>query len=276
MFKYTYTDSKLRTKTQTFFLFAGGIRIKLTFKPSELIFFKKRMLKDIILNWGKAGFLTKKEGKSDFEIVFKEDTGKIKIFQNKEKHYYLSFIRHFKKRKVETFYHADLLQLQICLKEIFSYLLMKDNGFLLHGSGVIDKRGNLKLFLTRTGGGKTTLANSIAQLPGYKKFCDDVFIARKVENKWRYFSPPFIEKDQIYAKKDTGKAKLFFLKKAKKASISEFKSNKNFLKRFLEQIWLRENEISAKVLGLAMSFTKENEFFGLNTTLNGKEMEKFL
>lgn len=276
MFKINYNPKALSQKTQSFYLQAAGISVKFTFKPTDLIFFKKRIIEDIIKTWGNVGYLTKTAKRKDFEIVFKKDDKTINVYKKKNKHFFLTFVRHFKRRRVETFYYVDLLQLQMLLKEIFSYLLMKKGGFLLHGSGAINRKNELLLFFAQSGGGKTTVSNLISSKNGYKKFCDDMFIAKKVKNKWFFFSSPFIEKVKVFPKRKFDKAQFFFIKKAKKAKISEFETGTKALRVLLEQIWLVDNTISSQTLQTAMDLVEKGNCFRLYSSLNRKEMESLL
>lgn len=265
-----------KDKPQTICLEAAGLTISLVFEPCEQIFFKQRLF-DAIGFWRKAGFIKKSSKKSDFQIIFRQDDkNSVEIHQKDNKHYYLTFVRDFEKRRVETYYHIGLIELQILLKEVFAFLLEKNNGFMLHASGVIGEKKNLKLFMAKTGGGKTTVSNLLAGSRKYKKFCDDVVVVKKIGKKWNYFSPPFVEKTHISTKTRASKAKLYFVKKSKKASVKPVNNKSATTKRFLEQVWFREETVGPKGLSLVLEFIENNDFYLLNSVLNTSRLKGVL
>ena len=262
-----------KVKPQTVFLEAAGFTISLVFEPCEQVFFEERLL-EVIDVYKKAGFVKKTSKKSDFKIIFRSnDKNSIEIHRKNNKHYYLTFIRSFEKNTVETFYYIGLIELQILIKEVFSHLLERNNGFMLHSSGVMDRSGNLKLFMAKTGGGKTTVSNLLASTTKYKKFCDDVVIVRKVGGNWKYSSPPFVEKTHISQKMSAVNSRLFFVKKSKKALVKPVKGKGAVIKPFLEQIWFREEKINPKTLSSALEFIENHDFWVLNSVLDVNKLK---
>lgn len=270
-----YPKKDLREKSQNLFLKMAGFMIKLTFEPTEQVFFKHKFIEGIQEIWNKGGFLQKSGKRADFEIRFISRSKKMEILEKEKgsKHYYLIFQRNFSSHRAIVFYHASLLTLQILLKEITSFLIEKD-GFLLHASGCQDENGNLNIFLARRGGGKTTVSNLLSQTRRCVKFNDDMVIVRKIKGKWKLFSPPFVEKDSLPTKRETEKFKVFFIKKSRDASIKRLEEKGGVLKLMLKQIWLRTERLDKKTLSNVMSFVAENDFYILNSVLDSKKMQE--
>lgn len=273
-----YSDSEIATKTQDFYIKVAGFTIKIVLGPAEQIIFKRNTIESIRKTWEKGGFLkTTSSIKPDFEIRFASTASEMGIVEknNGKDHYYLAVRRDFASRRVEVFYFTSLPALTILMKEILSFLV-KNDGFLLHASGCQDKKGNLKLFLAPSGGGKTTAVNLLSKGKACVKFSDDILVVRKKKEKWYFFSPPFIEKDIFPTKRKTKLAEMYFVRKSKLASKKLLTKKDNVLSEVLRQIWVSSGKLEKETLASAMSFVAENEFYLLKATLNAKVMQKLL
>lgn len=276
MKKSDYSDKELKDNIQSFFLGTAGFVIEIVLEPTEQVFFKRKLIEDLKQIWGKGGFFQRRAKNIDFEVKFTSGENHMELFQ-KEKgkhHYYLTSKRDFSSHKIKTFYHIGLLVFQIILKEILTFLVAKD-GFLLHASGCWDKKGDLKIFMASSGGGKTTIANLLTGKK-WSKFSDDALIVRRIDKKWVFFSPPFVEKERLPVNKKFSKAEIFFIKKAKKPARLELSDENETLRLVLQQIWLKTKELDRKTLANVMIFVKENRFYRLETILDEEKMRKLL
>ena len=274
MKKNSFSDREISEKTQKFFLEAAGFVIKLVFEPTEQIYFKGRLVDEILRLWGGGGFLLPGSKKADFEIRF-TDTNLIEVVHKgrKAKQFYLMFQRDFTSGKVIAYYHTSLPALQMLLKEVFTFLIKRD-GFLLHASGCQGKSGSLKLFLAPSGGGKTTVATVLSKSKDIVPFNDDILIVRKMGGQWNFFSPPFVEKQILPVKREAKNAEMYFIKKSKKAAKKEIRDPKTVLRLVLRQIWSKAGNIDKKTLGNAMVFVEENKFYWLDSILDAKAVRK--
>jgi hypothetical protein len=269
-----YSDKQLEKSTQKFFLESAGFVIKLVFEPIEQVYFKGRLIDEVFRLWSSGGFLLSSSKKADFEIRF-TDTNLIEVVHKgrKAKQFYLTFQRDFTSGKVIAYYHTSLPALQMLLKEVFTFLIKRD-GFLLHASGCQSKSGSLKLFLAPSGGGKTTVATLLSKSKDIVQFNDDILIVRKMGGQWKFFSPPFVEKQILPVKREAKNAELFFIKKSKKAAKKEIRDPKTVLRLVLRQIWSKTGNIDRKTLGNAMVFVEENKFYWLDSILDAKALRK--
>lgn len=270
-----YSDAQLTGNTQGLFLETAGFVIKLVFEPTEQVYFKRRLLEEVERVWGKGGFLLSSPKKAAFEIRL--SASQIEILQKEKgkRHYYSTFLRDFPKNKVTTFYHIGLLAFQVLLKEVFTFLV-KNGGFLFHASGCLDKTGDLKIFSAPQEGGKTTVSNLLSKGEGLVKFSDDILIVRKIRNSWRFFSPPFIEKQALPVKREAKNAEIFFIEKSKKAAKKELQDSKVILPLVLNQIWSKTGSIDKRTLKNIMAFVQDNKFFWLNSVLDEKALRRVL
>jgi hypothetical protein len=277
MKKDLFSDREIAEKTQEFFLEVAGFAIKMVLEPSEQIFFKYKLVEAIQQVWGKGSFLGKTSKTWDFEIRFVSRANQMSIIQRErgKKHYYLTFQRDFTSRKVIAFYHTSLPTFQILLREIMAFLLLRD-GFLLHASSCQDEKGNLKVFLAPSGGGKTTIANLLSKTKAFVKFSDDILLIRKVKGEWFFFSPPFVEKEMLPTKRKAKNIEIFFIKKSKSPSKEKLDENNKILRFILKQVWVRKEKLEKQTLANVMAFVAENEFYQLRTVLDLKKMRKVL
>jgi hypothetical protein len=169
----------------------------------------------------------------------------------------------------------SMYQLNILIKEIVIDLVKKD-GFVLHASGSIDKKGVISLFLTRSGGGKSTTRSLYMAGSGDLFFCDDSVIVRYINTEWLFFSPPFIEKEFLPTKLMARKAFLYFVTKAKNPSISKIVYSTTAVKKMLKNIWVSDNGFDTKILRKIEMFTKVNNLYKLNNSLDYKMLTKVI
>jgi len=272
-----YSEKYLEGQVQAFFLRIAGFVVKIVCEPTEQVFFKHKLIEAIQQIWGRGGFLKKASKAWDFEIRFVSQAKRMRIIQKDKgkNHYYLTFQRDFASRRVIAFYHTSLLSFQMLLREIAAFLLLKD-GFLLHASSCQDGKGNLKIFLAPSGGGKTTIANLISKTKTCMKFSDDILLIRKVKGEWFFFGPPFVEKGMLPTKRKEKDVEIFFIKKSKKPSKKKLDRNDKILRFMLKQIWVRKEKLEKQTLTNVMTFVAENEFYQLGSTLDSKQMRKVL
>lgn len=276
-FKMRYSEKYLKEQAQVFFLKIAGFIVKIVCEPTEQVFFKHKLIEAIQQVWSKGGFLGKTSKTWDFEIRFVSRANRMRIIQKErgKKHYYLTFQRDFTSRKVIAFYHTSLPTFQMLLREIMAFFLLRD-GFLLHASSCQDKKGNLKIFLAPSEGGKTTIANLISKTKTFVKFSDDILLIRKVKGEWFFFSPPFVEKEMLPTKRKAKNIEIFFIKKSKSPSKEKLDGNDKILRFILKQVWVRKEKLEKQTLVNVMAFVAENEFYQLRTVLDLKKMRKVL
>lgn len=272
--KNKFSDKELEKEKQTSFLEAAGFVIKLTFEKSDHTFFKRRLIEEIGRVWGGSGFLSELKRKWNFEIRFVSDPGRFEIISKEKKDYYLTLKREIEKKRVNVFYLGGLRVFDIVLRETFNLLLKKD-GFILHAASIQRKDESVDVFLAPSGGGKTTVAKALSGARR-RRFSDDMLIVKKRRKSWELFSPPFIEKDLLPAKREARKARFFFVKKAKRIAKTEIQDKSKILRMLLSQIWLSKEKIDEKVLKRVMAFVSESTFYELNATLNARSIWRIL
>ena len=267
-------DKQLKEKPQSLFLGAAGFVVRIRLEPTENVVFRRRLIDSLEKVWGPGNFLTSPK-RADFEIDVRSGKGKMKILEKENglRQYYLMFQKVDRKR-VTTFYTVDIAALNIQLKDIFTFLV-KGDGFIIHASSGQDRRGFLNVFLAEPGGGKTTLVGLLSQV-GFEPFSDDMLIVRKVKGRWVYFSPPFVEKYFLPIKRKSEKAKFFFVKKGKKASLKKISNEEKILKKFLKQVWLAKGGMDKTTLKNVISFVADNQFYELESILNAERMKRLL
>jgi ABC-type molybdenum transport system ATPase subunit/photorepair protein PhrA len=84
----------------------------------------------------------------------------------------------------------EIASTENCLRILYSFLLMKQKGFLLHASGVINNECGY-VFFGKSGSGKTT----VARLSDYMVLSDDVVVIKKYNDTFKVCATPFGGKD---------------------------------------------------------------------------------
>ena len=253
-----------KLKAERIFLSIAGKTIEFYFEPSEQEIIRDTLISTIYKIWGPSGFISKRSKRSDFRIRFSSDSPEILV--RGDKYYYLDYKKVFAGKRVDTSYYLSLASLQFLLKDVISYIFEKE-GFFLHGSSVLEKDKILRVFLAPTGGGKTTAASLLPS--EFIKFSDDIILIRKVGKGWKFFSPPFIEKNHFPKRKGANKAEFYFLKKSVVGEKILLDRQDIILKKLISQIWLR-GAISRKMLKLISEFIKDHKFYQLSFSLKSK------
>lgn len=265
---------QIKTKKKEYYLSVSGFIIKISLLPTPQGQYE-RLFEEIIEDlWGEGGFISKNKKKDDFEIVVTPNIKDFSVLKKDKKTYHFSWKMEEKKKKAKTYYHLSPYLLTSLIREIV-IILLKDEGLLIHSSACIDKKGKMFIFLANKKGGKTTTANLLGSLKNFGKVADDVLIVRKLDDKWKFFSPPFVEKNDKPVFSWSSKASLFFVKKSDKCSKAKLKGE-DLLKRFLPQVWTREGDIDKSTLSVATSFVNENDFFELKNCLDPKQIKKVI
>ena len=260
-------------KQEKCYLLQAGKTIEIVFALSQTLYLQKNYIGQFKKVW--ESFLVRRR-RPDFTIRVVQDELKDNVVVTKagKKYYFLTFSRDFEHKKVTTYYSGSIRSMDILLKEIFAYLL-KEDGFLLHCATIKRRGGKILCFLAPSGGGKSTTAKNLTGGES-RKFGDDIILVRKLAGKWRFFSPPFIEKEGMPAKSEAVSGTFYIVKKSKKPYKRILEGKEKILPTLLGQIWLGEGGVSRHILANAISFLESHDFYELGATLNKAEMRKLL
>lgn len=260
-------------KEEKYYLTHAGITIEIVFAPTEFVYLQQSIITQFKEVWG--SFLGRSR-KADFRVRVLPEEAKDSVFvrEGGKKYYFLTFLRDFRHNRVMTYYSLGLRSFDMLLKEIFAHLTEKD-GFLLHCSSLKNRKGKLHAFVARSGGGKSTTAKTLLG-SGQTKFGDDIIIVRRMGSGWKFFSPPFVEKDRAPVKREATEGSFYIVKKTKKPYLRRIEDKGSRLPFLLGQIWLRERTLSKKTLANVISFLNTSDFYELGATLNKREMRKMV
>lgn len=81
------------------------------------------------------------------------------------------------------------------MRVLISYLLAKDNGFLLHAAGISDGK-NGYVFPGHSGAGKSTLSKYAPE--NFEIFSDDIVIVKKGKSFWEMHTSPFHGEETLF------------------------------------------------------------------------------
>lgn len=130
---------------------------------------------------------------------------------------YFNFISNQGEIFIENYWQEVLM---FFLIRIYTYYLLKNEGFFLHSSCAV-KNNTSFVFLGGSGFGKTTISNELA-LKGYTILNDDLICVRKIKNTYKIFTHPFKRSSICLNKNFSVDAhNLFFLKKCRQSNIEK-------------------------------------------------------
>jgi hypothetical protein len=256
-----------------FYIDLAGFVVKVQFKITPLEYQLGLLTRDIKTIWGQGKFLKNKSKTPDLTITFIEPQNKLTVITSKDRRekYHLIYRFFPKQKSVQVYEPISIYQFNILLREALINLIKKD-GFVMHSSGSISKRGIVSLFLTQSGGGKSTTRSLFMKGSGDSFFCDDSVIVRKIDSKWHFFSPPFIEKEFLPTIRLSRRAFLYFVKKSKIPRVSNFKNDTLAMKTILENLWVSETGFDKKILKRVKGFVNSNRIYQLNNSLDYKKL----
>lgn len=257
------------------YLSIAGAQIQIAFHPAEALFFSKKLEGDIRKHY--RSFITSKGGKIDYYIDFYE-TYVRELFIKKNgraNKFFVDFCKVISKNRVVTYYKIGLVQFQFILSNILQMYLAKNNGFILHASGVIINKKAM-LFCGKPGDGKST-AMRLARTK-YNPLADDSIIIKREGNIFLSHQTPFIETNYWKKRRLRGLpiGGIFFLKKSKNYAVEEIKDMGLILERLSKQLLIHEDNMSTLRKNLLV-FAQTNKFyylyFGKNSTKLIKSLE---
>lgn len=252
----------------------AGARIQITFHPAEALFFSDKLEGEIRKHY--RSFITKQDGKIDYFIDFHQ-TYMRELFIKKNgraNKFFVDFCKVVSKNRVVTYYKIGLVQFQFILSNILQMYLAKNNGFILHASGVIMKKKAV-LFCGKPGDGKST-AMRLARSK-YSALADDSIIIKREEDVFLSHQTPFIETNYWEKRKLPGLpvGAIFFLKKSKNYAVEEIRDIGLILERLSKQLLIHEDNMATLRKNL-LAFTQTNRFYYLHFGKNSAQLIKVL
>lgn len=257
---------------KTLHLSIAGAQIQITFHPAEALFFSNKLQGDILRHY--RSFISKKSKKIDFYIDFYQTYSR-ELFIKKNgtaNKFFVDFCKVVSKKRVVTYYKIGLVQFQFILSNILQMYLARNNGFILHASGVILKKKSM-LFCGKPGDGKST-AMRLARSK-YSPLADDSIIIKREKDSFLSHQTPFIETNFWEKKKLPALpiGAIFFLKKSKKYAVEEIKDIALIMDRLSKQLLIHEDNMPVLRKNL-LKFVQTNKFYYLYFGKNSVKLVK--
>lgn len=190
-------------------------------------------------------------------------------FNTKHEKAYSQYFEKKQKNIYETYYHISIYELSQLLLVVVIQLLGKD-GFLLHASGVITKKG-VVLFMGPSGAGKSTTMKMVCER--YSPFSDDCVAIKKVGENYVCYQVPWIEKDSSLIKINPEYkqiAHIFALQKGKVFSIEKL-TNTESLEEIIENVWTLNGLSKNNIVPIGKFIASKVNCSRLSLTLQDKK-----
>jgi len=139
--------------------------------------------------------------------VFGDDPYKVALFDR-------SFTRGRLLLRRDVF-EGDVDAMQYPLDEVIvGSLLAHGRGIELHGCGIIDERGQGRLFVGQSEAGKTTTAGLWLARGGVEIVSDDRVVVREIDGEWRMFGTPWHGEAELSSPSSAPLVGVYLLEKA--------------------------------------------------------------
>jgi len=258
---------------KTIYLNICDFIVRVVFLETEQVIFQKEWIDFISKHWGRL--VVKNNRKSiDYTITFADLDGGMKLFlQEKDGQYHKAIIKP-KKNRVEIDYSAGLYLFNGVIRDAVADLV-KDTGLLLHASGCVDKQGNLYIFTAVSGGGKSTTSKLLENM-GWSHFSDDLIVIRKIGKVFRFYRPPFIEKEYGVLGGKFGGNKVSVLvvhKNEEKVRIEKMNNKVEILRVLIGGLrTLEARGVTKKELKLLSDLIDDQKFYNLYRNLSKNKL----
>ena len=210
----------------------------------------------------------------DFVIRLNYSVEGLETIVREDDHYMLVWEEDFKNKLVMLSNIQSIWVLQMVLRQVAMYLL-QGKGFMLHGSGVVDTRSQLHVFLAKSGGGKSTTAKWLVT-KGLSFVADDSIIAVRMGEVWRCYGPSIVEKEHKPVNIQSHSFRIYCLHKAKKIRKTISKSRAASMQAILKQLWTVTGLIDKKTYDLVVDFVKESPIYNLSLPLAAENLLEVL
>lgn len=262
-------------RSNIYYLNIADFCIKIVFKPYEKKYLVSINKLKILINKYFAGFISKPQKKIDFQIDILKKTPY--FFQRKTKEFLISKILFYQKKgdRLTTYQHISISQFMFLIIDVLQQLLIKNNGFIIHGSA-IEKNHKGIVFAGKSGAGKSTIVSLLKK--NYKVLGDDSVIIRKNRGEYYLYQTPLIEKN-YWIKRERGKykiGKIFFLKKAPYFKKERILNKRKILYLLTSQVWSNKKDLKKITPYLIKFINNFNNFYLLFFEKNKTKLLDFI
>jgi hypothetical protein len=267
-----YSDLELAQNIQQFQLKIAEFLIKIKFLPAEQVWFKRLLIENFVRVWG--DFLTrdKKRAAMTMLVDFRpmEATGEREI----EFQYYSGLKWERSSKTVRLKGLQNVWVLQSALRHILLNLI-KERGFVFHGSAVKDLKGRVHILSAKSGGGKSTTAGEMEKI-GWKILSDDTVVFLKTKGTWRCCSLGMVEKQFLPSNFESRDFRIYFVEKAKKLEKIKLEKNAQTLEQVIQQVWMLNQTMDNKTYQMVTEFAKEAFLYSLRLPLHPKGLKELI
>jgi len=243
----------------------AGLVIQFILHPTKNVVGQQIFVSNLNKYWGQFKINNKK---ADCKVFVKEFG--YKIFRDKN-NYYLNKYRKLGNR-YELAYSTSALDIDLVLRDILMEK-QKYDSLILHASAVTNRKGDVYVFIAKSGGGKSTVAKNLEKV-GYKIIADDAVVFRKLNGSWTIYSTPFLEKTKYPTKKHLNKIVLFRIHKSDECQSTVFSNQFAVIKNIADSLWTRNSDLGKTTLSNIMHLASNVKMYDLFVNLKPKDIQK--
>ena len=246
------------------YLTSAGFTIRIRFHPKinnyEKSDFTNNLYNNITNYFGKL--IKKSAGDADYSIEVIRHP--VKVFHKANNGSLNHFIHYYieKNNEIITFHHLSFEQFLLLIIQSLQILLSRQNGFLLHASGVVYKKTVL-IFTGKSTAGKSTVIKLL--IDKFKPVADDSIIIKKEKNTYYAYQTPIKDKGN-WISKSAKRYKIggvFFLKKQSYFRISKVNDKNLIIKLLAKQLWSNKILLNKQIKELLNFINTYDSFYQL-------------
>lgn len=180
------------------------------------------------------------------------------------------------KDKTITFQHISISHFLILVKKIIHTLLVKNGGFIMHGSAV-HFNGKALVFVGRSGAGKSTAMSLLSDK--YLALADDSVIIKKQKDIFfLYQTPFFVEKNKWIMRNKEGFEinSVFFLRKSQSFKKEKIFNKKNVALLLTRQMFTDKKDVKSQMKYLLEFVAQFNRFYFLYFAKDSQQLANLL
>lgn len=255
-----------RQNLEPLYLNISGFNIGLKFKTGDSFSHLEKAFKQQIMHFYQGFLLLEVPELIHYQITFFPKNSFETLTNLKLKKHFINFYEEKSNRKINSFFHISILQLQLVLRKAVQSLLTKNKGFIIHASAS-NIKGEAVIFVGSSGAGKSTAMNMLN--PIYPALGDDSAIIKKEGSEYLFYQTHLIEKNS-WVKKNYQPFKLtkvFFPKKAQGYRAEKITNKELISKQLLPQLLTEDDSSSNQVQNVLKFADSFHNFYRLHFSL---------
>lgn len=252
---------------------AGNIRlmiarwiVELKYVQDEARIYEDNSFSEIVKVWQKISNTDSGKLKTSYTIEIEDNDDYIEVMRKEGIDYFRLATWEENKKKVKLGRQFNVSGFNLILRHVL-FRLVRNEGFILHGSSAVDDTGKLHIFMAKSGGGKSTTARQVLISRRFRPVSDDLLVILRENGNFVCYSTGLLEKNSLPVNFRFDKFVLYEINKNDKFSLSPVSRNSDKLRIILNQVWFETELTNSSTTKLIFRFAEESQLNRLSLPL---------